>query len=124
MNIYVDACAKGVGIVVGTGETDLGVPLVDAEEIYYPITSPMTTNQGEYLAIMLGLFICGSRGITSVTMYSDIELAVNQINGRYRAKASTVRSLSMMARGMLKVLNIELKHIKGKDNPADEVSRR
>lgn len=110
MNIYVDACWTGVGIVIGD------------EKIYYPIYG-QTTNQAEYLGIILALYHCAAKGLCGVTICSDSEVAVHQINGRYRAKSKNLHYLAAITSTMLRSLDATITHIHGKTNPADGLSR-
>ena len=109
--VYVDACGTGIGVVIGE------------QNYYLPVFIDISTNQGEYLAIIYGAFICGASGITNTVMCSDSELAVNQIKGKYRSKNPGLKHLTSMAKSMLETLGIELKHIRGLHNPADIISR-
>lgn len=52
-----------------------------------------TNNQAEYQAIIAGLEEAIKLGAREVKVYSDSELAVKQINGRYRVKNASLRIL-------------------------------
>ena len=52
-----------------------------------------TNNQAEYLAIIGALKKAVSAGAKQVILKSDSELAVNQINGRYKIKNTALRPL-------------------------------
>lgn len=52
-----------------------------------------TNNQAEYRAIIAALEKAISLGAKHVVLRSDSELVVNQINGRYKIKKSTLRPL-------------------------------
>ena len=52
-----------------------------------------TNNQAEYQAIITALEKAVSLGVQQVKLYSDSELVVKQINGRYRVKKATLRPL-------------------------------
>ena len=52
-----------------------------------------TNNQAEYLALIAGLERAVSLGATRVSVYSDSDLLVNQITGRYKVKNSLLRDL-------------------------------
>lgn len=45
-----------------------------------------TNNQAEYYGFMRGLERCRDLGIDKVSLYSDSELVVNQMNGKYKVK--------------------------------------
>lgn len=50
-----------------------------------------TNNQAEYRAIIAGLERAVKLGARQVKIFSDSELAVKQINGRYRVKNASLR---------------------------------
>jgi len=52
-----------------------------------------TNNQAEYRAIIAGLEKAIELGAREVMIYSDSELIVKQINGRYRIKNTSLRIL-------------------------------
>jgi ribonuclease HI len=52
-----------------------------------------TNNQAEYRAIIAGLEKAIELGARQVKIYSDSELVVKQINGRYRIKNTSLRIL-------------------------------
>lgn len=52
-----------------------------------------TNNQAEYRAIIAGLEKAVKLGVKQVKVYSDSELVVKQINGRYRVKNTSLRIL-------------------------------
>jgi ribonuclease HI len=52
-----------------------------------------TNNQAEYRAIIAALEKAVSLGARQVTLYSDSELVVKQINGQYKIKHAALRPL-------------------------------
>ena len=52
-----------------------------------------TNNQAEYQAVIAALEKAVSLGARQVALYSDSELLVKQINGRYKVKHTTLRPL-------------------------------
>jgi len=52
-----------------------------------------TNNQAEYRAVIAALEKAVSLGAKQVTVFSDSELVVHQINGRYRVKNAALRPL-------------------------------
>ena len=57
-----------------------------------------TNNQAEYRAIIAALEEAVRFGVTSVEIRSDSELAVKQINGRYRVKNQALKPLYQRVR--------------------------
>lgn len=60
-----------------------------------------TNNQAEYHAIIAALEEARRLGAASVELRSDSELAIKQINGRYRVKNLALRPLYQRARELL-----------------------
>jgi ribonuclease HI len=57
-----------------------------------------TNNQAEYRAIIVALEEALRMGVARVEVKSDSELAVNQINGRYRVKNPRLQPLNQRVR--------------------------
>jgi ribonuclease HI len=57
------------------------------------VLGTMTNNQAEYHALILGLRAMRRYQPTSVTVYLDSELVVQQMTGRYRVRDASLRSL-------------------------------
>ena len=69
-----------------------------------------TNNQAEYLALIKGLRVCISLGITQITAYSDSEVVVRQVNKQYRLKDEELSELEQevdMLRGEFKYIIFE-----------------
>jgi ribonuclease HI len=60
---------------------------------YIMPTEKVTNNVGEYLAIRFALEMCVSLGIRGVTVVSDSELCVKQLNGEYSIKNEKLQEL-------------------------------
>jgi ribonuclease HI len=58
-------------------------PVVETSGYYIGIA---TNNQAEYYGFKSGLERCRDLGIDKITLYSDSELVVNQVNGLYKVK--------------------------------------
>jgi len=52
-----------------------------------------TNNEAEYLAMIAGLELALNNNFNEIIIYSDSELLVNQINGKYKVKAKNLRPL-------------------------------
>jgi ribonuclease HI len=90
--IHTDGAARG-----NPGPAAIGVTIKD--ENGNPVATisrcigRTTNNQAEYRAIITSLETAISIGGTQVSLYTDSELAVRQINGRYRVKSQTLKPL-------------------------------
>ncbi len=90
--IYTDGAARG-----NPGPAAIGVILKDEKgNIIAAISqrlAPTTNNQAEYLAIIAGLEKAVSLGCRHVSVKSDSELVVKQINGQFKIKNTALRPL-------------------------------
>jgi formyltetrahydrofolate-dependent phosphoribosylglycinamide formyltransferase len=85
-----------------------------------------TNNFAEYTAIHKALEAARSFGAGQITVYSDSELLVRQINGQYKVKSEQIRPLFAQAIEMLgEFENWQVRHIFREDNKkADELVNR
>lgn len=78
------AGTAGVGFVIRSPEGDLlrkGAMLLEGET---------TISEGEYSAIIFALYNARKMGATKVNLYSDSQLCVNQITGKYACRAENL----------------------------------
>jgi len=61
-----------------------------------------TNNVAEYRALLMALEEAGRHGARSITVYSDSELLVRQLNGEYKVKAAHLRPLHQEAQRRLR----------------------
>jgi formyltetrahydrofolate-dependent phosphoribosylglycinamide formyltransferase len=85
-----------------------------------------TNNFAEYTAIHKALEAARALGAGQITVYSDSELLVRQINGQYKVKSEQIRPLFAQAVAMLgEFENWQVRHIFREDNKkADELVNR
>jgi ribonuclease HI len=92
LTIYTDGASRG-----NPGPSAIGVVLNDETGRYVASISRClgvtTNNQAEYRAIIAGLEKALSLGARQVTLFSDSELVVRQINGQYKIKHVALRPL-------------------------------
>lgn len=118
---FVDGAARG-----NPGEAGAGVVFKDAEgnvvERHALYLGTATNNMAEYKALILALRRAGELGVASLQVYSDSELLVNQINGRYRVRVPHLQVLCQEAiRLMRGVGRVNISHIpREKNAEADE----
>ena len=90
--ICTDGAARG-----NPGPAAIGATIKDAEDNLHASISHCigisTNNQAEYKAIIAALEKAISLGARHVELKTDSELAVKQINGRYRVKNTSLRPL-------------------------------
>jgi ribonuclease HI len=118
---YVDGAARG-----NPGEAGAGVVFKDAsEEVVEKLSQYLgqaTNNMAEYKALLLALKRAGELGATSLQVYSDSELLVHQINGRYRVRVPHLQKLCQEAIRLIRGFrSVNISHIpREKNAEADE----
>ncbi len=100
LRLHVDGASRG-----NPGEAGFGVH-VTAEDgrlvaSLYGYLGKATNNVAEYQALLHGLRFAISRGASRVEVFSDSELLVRQIEGRYRVKHPGLQPLHREAVGLL-----------------------
>ena len=100
LRLHVDGASRG-----NPGEAGFGVHVTDAEggevAALYGYLGRATNNVAEYQALLHGLRFALARGAARVEVYSDSELLVRQIEGRYRVKSPGLQPLHREARSLL-----------------------
>ncbi len=108
VTIFTDGAARG-----NPGPAAIGAIIQD--EAGKPLTrisrrlGVTTNNQAEYRAVIAALEKAVSLGAKHVTLKSDSELVVNQINGKYKIKNTALRPLYqkvVQLAGSLEILNV------------------
>ncbi|MFH1941267.1 MAG: ribonuclease HI family protein [bacterium] len=87
----------------------------------------MTNNAAEYEGLIGCLELAAQWGATSLAVYSDSELIVNQMNGTYRVRKEHLRALHDRALTVIKngSMRFSIKHISREMNKeADGLARR
>lgn len=84
-----------------------------------------TNNQAEYAALLIGLILVKElmQPDDSLTIVSDSELLVKQIQGLYKVKQPDLQKLYMQALILLQSLTYVIRHVLRSENPvADELA--
>ena len=119
--VYVDGASRG-----NPGEAGAGVVFKDpSEEVVEKLSlylGQATNNMAEYKALLLALKRAGELGATSLQVYSDSELLVHQINGRYRVRVPHLQKLCQEAIRLISGFrSVNISHIpREKNAEADE----
>jgi len=99
--VYIDGASRG-----NPGPSGIGVVVLDEEgkvllEHYEFLGSGYTNNQAEYAALIKALEICSTifpKGVVHV--FSDSELLVKQLTGRYKVRSQGLKELFRSAKEM------------------------
>jgi len=90
-DLYVDGAADLHTKTAGIG----GVIFMNGQEII-SFSEPLidkTNNEAEYMAMIKGVNVSLELNIINIHIYSDSELVVNQINGKYKVKNDRMKQL-------------------------------
>ena len=76
-----------------------------------------TNNEAEYQALLAGLDWALKEGITDLTVFTDSELVVQQVSGKYKVKHPNLKPLFLQAlERKKKVKKFKIYHIKREHN--------
>ncbi len=97
--LYCDGASRGnpgpgsYGFVI----LEEGVPIVKVGKLLGTVTN----NEAEYQGVIQGLAKCKELGASEVTVKSDSQLLVRQLNGQYKVKAPHLQLRVKEARALL-----------------------
>ena len=90
--LHTDGASRGNP---GPGGAGIALYTADGDEFFAEgqYLGKVTNNQAEYMAVEYGLKKALEMGVSRVTLRSDSQLLVRQLNGRYRVKSDRLRPL-------------------------------
>ena len=120
----IDGGARG-----NPGPAGIGVLLEEeggARDEYYAYLGITTNNVAEYAALLVLLVRSLRRGATELTIHSDSELLVKQMEGSYRVKNPRLQILHAEARRLrARIPRVILRHVPREENrDADRLANR
>lgn len=125
LHLYSDGAARGNPGPSGAGAVLLepGGQVVARLGRYLGI---QTNNHAEYAALLLGLEHARALGAKELEVFSDSELLVRQLTGRYQVRSPTLKPLHEKARRLLRQFpKVKVTHVPREENTAaDEMSNR
>ena len=125
LRIHIDGASRG-----NPGEAGFGVhvagPDGDTLAELYGYLGPATNNVAEYQALLHALRWAIAQGAIRIGVFSDSELVVRQIEGRYKVKHPDLRPLYEQARILLsRFTEARLTHVPREENrEADRLANR
>jgi ribonuclease HI len=125
LRLHVDGASRG-----NPGEAGFGVHVAaaDGSEVaeLYGYLGTATNNVAEYQALLHGLRFALARGARQVDVFSDSELLVRQIGGRYRVKNPGLQPLFREAQALLaRFERARVTHVRREQNrEADALANR
>jgi ribonuclease HI len=109
---YIDGAARGNPGEAGAGvvfEDGSGTPL----ERIARYLGRATNNTAEYQALLVALARARDAGVRHLRVFSDSELLVNQVNGRYRTKVAHLQQyLQEAIRLMREIGRVDVAHVR------------
>jgi len=114
--VYIDGGARG-----NPGPAAAGVVICDDDRAVLHeagiFLGRATNNVAEYQALLAGLKAAARLGAADVTIVSDSELLVRQMNGQYRVKSEHLRPLHEEAQAMARGFRrCAFRHVRREDN--------
>lgn len=125
LRLHVDGASRG-----NPGEAGFGVHVTaaDGREVaaLFGYLGKATNNVAEYQALLHGLRFALARGASAVEVFSDSELLVRQLEGRYRVKSPGLLPLHREARSLLaRFARSRISHVpREKNREADALANR
>jgi ribonuclease HI len=125
MRVHIDGAARGNPGPAGVGVLVIGPDGQEVERINRSI-GEATNNVAEYRALLLALERAQALGWTDLEVYSDSELLVRQLQGRYQVRHAVLRELYAMARERIgTVRRFTIQHVPREQNAeADALANR
>ena len=122
--LFIDGASKGNPGHAGIGIRIEGEGKLLTEHCEY--IGQATNNVAEYRALIKGLELAAQFGANRVTVFSDSELVVRQMNGHYKVKSSALWSLYQTAQMQSKTFDkFQIKHLRREENKkADQLANR
>jgi len=114
--LHIDGASRG-----NPGEAGFGVHVRDGAGAtvtgLYGYLGRATNNVAEYQALLHGLEYALRRGARRVSVYSDSELVVRQVNGQYRVKHPDMLPLHRRARELMaRFERVDVAHVRREQN--------
>jgi ribonuclease HI len=125
LRLHVDGASRG-----NPGEAGFGIHVTDLQgglvASLFGYLGKATNNVAEYQALLHGLRFALARGATLVEVFSDSELLVRQIEGRYRVKNPGLVPLHREAQSLIaRFTRARLAHVRREQNrEADRLANR
>jgi ribonuclease HI len=125
LHIHIDGASRG-----NPGEAGFGIAVATAEGApvagLFGYLGRATNNVAEYQALIHALRYALGRGVRKVRLFSDSELVVRQIQGRYRVKHPDMLPLYREAAGLMaRFEEASLDHVpRERNREADRLANR
>ena len=122
LRLHVDGASRG-----NPGQAGFGIHVTapDGSEVaaLFGYLGTATNNVAEYQALLHGLRFALARGASAVEVFSDSELLVRQIEGRYRVKHPGLQPLHREAQSLLARFEIARRPRAAREEPRGRRAR-
>ncbi len=121
--IYTDGASRG-----NPGDASLGLVVYDENKSdvfeYAESLGTQTNNFAEYMAVVKALQLCVENGVKGLTLRSDSQLLVRQLQGQYKVKSPGLKPLFLKCKESLTQLSqVKIEHVlRGDNKKADELA--
>ena len=124
LTLFIDGASKG-----NPGHAGIGIRIeADGEVLkeYCEYIGCTTNNVAEYRALIKGLEIAAQFKANRVTVFSDSELVVRQMNGTYKVKSGGLLPLYQIAQMQSRNFDgFQIKHVRREQNKeADQLANQ
>ena len=123
LKIYTDGASRG-----NPGESGAGAVIYQNNTIIKQISKYLgkkTNNEAEYLAVLESIKFMLERKYQKAIFYSDSQLLVNQLNGKYKVKAETIIPIYKEIKALSQNLDLKFNWIPREENSeADNLANR
>ena len=124
LTLFIDGASRG-----NPGPAGIGIRIEEAGELlaeHCEYIGCTTNNVAEYRALIKGLEIAAWFKANRVTVFSDSELVVRQMNGTYKVKSGGLLPLYQNAQTQSRIFDgFQIKHVRREQNrEADQLANR
>lgn len=122
--LFIDGASKG-----NPGHAGIGIRIERDGELvaeHCEYIGQATNNAAEYRALIKGLELAAQLRANRVTVFSDSELVVRQMNGHYKVKSNALLPLYQTAQMQRKPFDtFQIRHVRrDQNNKADQLANR
>lgn len=123
---FIDGAARGNPGPAGAGAFFPSGPEGNGPREMFESLGRATNNEAEYRALLLALAEARRAGASELTIFSDSQLLVEQLVGRYRVKAQNLKPLYLEAlRRAREFRSFRISHVRREQNrDADRLANR
>jgi len=112
--VYVDGASRGQGNPETTGHGAAAALIYKNKKLigqYARGLGRCNNHQAEYEAILMGLLMCWSADLADPVVYSDCQLVVNQISGKWQCNNDDLKPLLYSVREIEDVFRFRVVHV-------------